>query len=520
MCGIIGILHANKNKFVNQFLVDGLTILQHRGQDSAGIATIHENHYHMYKNKGTVSEVFNETTIASLKGNIGIGHVRYSTLETSDILEAQPFHTNVPFGISIVHNGNLTNTDELMQFMIQHNRYINSVSDSELLLNLFADQFGKTSLPQLHTPPDVSISNRIFHSVSSIMQNCKGGFSVILMINRVGLVAFRDPHGIRPLCLGKSEPIHPLRFGKRNVHEYNDFIIASESIAIDIMDSPRFSFVRNILPGECLFIDMNCNVQSCIVGNNTDLRPCLFEYIYFARPDSIIDGISVYESRKRMGQKLANRIRLAFQANDTSQVSFPNTLLDIDVVIPVPETSRITALEISNILQIPYQEGFIKNRYIARTFILPGQEVRKKSLKLKINTIKSIFLNKNVLIVDDSIVRGTTSLQLVQLAKNAGAKKIYFSSAAPPVKYQNVYGINIPTTQELIANNKTNNEIARILGVDKVIYNTLEDVIDACRSCCVNGYPRNFETSCFDGEYITEDITEEYLEKLEQERTE
>ena len=516
MCGIIGIIHSNKDKFVNQFLVDGLTILQHRGQDSAGIATIHENHYHVYKNKGTVADVFNEDNIASLKGHIGIGHVRYSTLETSDILEAQPFHTNVPFGISIVHNGNLTNTDELMQFMIQHNRYINSVSDSELLLNIFAHDFtqSRTTITQ-NTPTD--IANRIFQSVSSIMQKCKGGFSVILMINRVGLVAFRDPNGIRPLC-----------FGNTTENECPDFIIASESIAMDIMDSPRFSLIRNILPGECLFIDMECNIQTQIVGNNAVLRPCLFEYIYFARPDSIIDGISVHESRKRMGQKLANRILLEFQkkkgmdeilGSPTSYVS-SNSLLDIDVVIPVPETSRITALEISNILRIPYQEGFIKNRYIARTFILPGQEVRKKSLKLKINTIKSIFLDKNVLIVDDSIVRGTTSLQLVQLAKNAGAKKIYFSSAAPPVKYQNVYGINIPTTQELIANNKTNNEISEILGADMVIYNTLEDVTNACRESSIISYPTEFETSCFDGNYITGNITEEYLGKLEQERTE
>jgi amidophosphoribosyltransferase len=509
MCGIIGIIHANKDKFVNQFLVDGLTILQHRGQDSAGIATIHDNHYHVYKNKGTVADVFNEDNIASLKGHIGIGHVRYSTLETSDILEAQPFHTNVPFGISIVHNGNLTNTDELMQFMIQHNRYINSVSDSELLLNIFADEFTQSRTQSTSS----DIAHRIFQSVSSIMQKCKGGFSVILMINRVGLVAFRDPNGIRPLC-----------FGNTTENECPDFIIASESIAMDIMDSPRFSLVRNILPGECLFIDMECNIQHQIVGNNSGLRPCLFEYIYFARPDSIIDGISVYESRKRMGQKLANRILLEFQKKKSmdeisgSHTSF-NALLDIDVVIPVPETSRITALEISNRLRIPYQEGFIKNRYIARTFILPGQEVRKKSLKLKINTIKTIFLNKNVLIVDDSIVRGTTSLQLVQLAKNAGAKKIYFSSAAPPVKYQNIYGINIPTTQELIANNKTPDEIAEILGVTRVIYNTLEDVVDACRESSVLTGPTQFECSCFDGNYITGNITKEYLENLQRERT-
>jgi len=490
MCGIIGIIHSNKNKFVNQYLVDGLTILQHRGQDSAGIATIHENHYHAYKNKGTVSEVFDDSIIYELMGHIGIGHVRYSTLETSTILEAQPLYTNVPYGISLVHNGNLTNTNELSKRMSQRYRHINSVSDSELLLNVFADQFEQTYKTLDNT---TEMRTRIFQSVSDIMEICQGGFSGIFMIQRVGLVAFRDPYGMRPLCFGKT------RFSE-------DYMFASESIAMDI-HSPEFVLQRDVAPGECIFIDMNCKIQTRIVAATSVLRPCLFEYIYFARPDSVIDGISVYESRVNMGEKLANRILSE------------NLLNEIDVVIPVPETSRITALEISSILGIPYKEGFIKNRYIARTFILPGQEVREKSLKLKINTVKSIFENNNVLIVDDSIVRGTTSLQLVQLAKTAGAKNIYFSSAAPPVKYQNIYGINIPTTQELIANNKTPDEIAEILGATRVIYNTLEDVVDACRESSVLTGPTQFECSCFDGNYITGNITKEYLENLQRERT-
>lgn len=480
MCGILGLIHANTTVFVYQSLVDGLTILQHRGQDSAGIATIHHNRYNVHKDKGVVSDVFNEDNIINLKGNMGIGHVRYSTLETSNICEAQPLYTNYPYGISLVHNGNLTNTDELMQYMIKKNRHINSRSDSELLLNLFADE--------LSIHGDIDVSTKIFHAVKKIMQYCKGGFSAIFMINNIGLVAFRDPFGIRPLCLGKNIS--------------GDYIISSESIAIDAVESV-FKFDRDVLPGECFFINMKSNAVSQVVAEHTLLKPCLFEYIYFARPDSIIDGVYVHEARKNMGEKLANSIIRKFQTI--------NKDIDIDVVIPVPETSRISALEIANRLDIPYEEGFIKNRYIARTFILPGQEIRKKSLKLKLNTIPSVFKGRNVLIVDDSIVRGNTSIQLVELAKHAGANKIYFCSAAPPVRYPNVYGINIPTTQELVAYNRSNNEIAELLGADMLFYNSLEDVIDCCINNSSHGSPKEFETSCFNGEYITGNISSSYF---------
>ena len=474
MCGIVGFINVNKTNFVNQSLVDGLTVIQHRGQDSAGIATLHNEKIHIYKNKGVVSDVFNDTITGSLKGNVGIGHVRYSTLGTSDIMEAQPLYTNIPYGITLVHNGNLTNTDELICLMKENTRHINSKSDSELLLNLFAHELYSQN-------PEASIESRLFDSVLSIMKKCKGGFSVILMINNIGLVAFRDPYGIRPLCFGANQN--------------GDYVIASESVVMDVLDS-QYKLIRDVMPGECIFINMDCKLTSQKVGNNTSVRPCLFEYIYFARPDSVLDGVSVYESRINMGKKLSSNIVQKFKEKGLT--------MDIDVIIPVPETSRITALEIANHLKIPYREGFIINRYIPRTFILPGQDVRKKSLRMKINTIKAIFKDKNVLIVDDSIVRGNTSLQLVQLSKNAGAKKIYLSSAAPPVKYPNVYGINIPSVKELIAYDKTDEEIAEVLGIDMVFYNSLTDVVKSCINSNSATSPTDFESSCFNGFYITD----------------
>jgi amidophosphoribosyltransferase len=491
MCGVIGIIFNDKNKFVNQSLVDGLTVLQHRGQESAGIATLYENRFHIYKNKGLVSEVFNQENIINLKGNIGIGHVRYPTSGNTSIYESHPLYTNTPYGIALVHNGNITNTKEIMNDMIRSNRHINTNSDSELLLNVFAEELSRKRLSNI-TEFD------IYDSVRSLMRKCKGGFSVILLINRIGLVAFRDPYGIRPLCFGKNEK--------------DDYIIASESVAIDALSS-NFKLIRDILPGECLYININNNeINAQNVSDMCIYKPCLFEYIYFARPDSTIDRISVYESRIKMGEKLANKIIKEFPEND------------IDVIIPIPETSRISALEISKILNKPYKEGFVKNRYIARTFILPGQEIRQKTIKLKMNTIKPIFKDKNVLIVDDSIVRGTTSTQLIQLAKSAGAKKIYFASAAPIVKYPNVYGIDIPTSKELIANNKNEIEIAKIIGADKIFYNDLQDVIESCLSSIpqndTNKYcgAKEFETSCFNGDYITGNIDTEFLDELELKR--
>ena len=483
MCGILGIINENKNS-VNQLLVDGLTILQHRGQDSAGIATIHENRFHMYKNKGLVSEVFNQENITQLTGNMGIGHVRYSTSGSTSIFECQPLYTNTPFGMALVHNGNLTNTKELMNYMISKKRNINTNSDSELLLNVFAEELYNKKNPNVN-------QFDIFDTVQKVMQICKGGYSVILLINRIGMVVFRDPYGIRPLCFGKSNE--------------NSYAFASESVAIDTLNN--FTLIRDVNAGECIFINNKCELHAQNVFEKSSLNTCIFEYIYFARPDSIIDGISVYDARLEMGNKLADKI-----IN-----SYSTIIPEIDVVIPVPETSRITALQISQKLNIPYREGFVKNRYIPRTFILPGQEVRKKSVKLKLNTIKSIFNDKNVLIVDDSIVRGTTSIQLIQLAKEAGAKKIFFSSAAPMVKYPNVYGIDIPTRSELIAISRNETEIALEIGADKVIYNDLVDVIDACISNST--YKFKFETSCFDGHYISGNIDNEYLKKIEQSRS-
>ena len=455
MCGILGIYQPTT--FVNQSLVDGLTILQHRGQESAGIATIHDNRFHIYKNKGLVSEVFNQENIIQLKGHIGIGHVRYSTTGSNFIHDAHPLYTNNPYGIAMVHNGNLTNTKEIRNHI--NNRHINSESDSELLLNVFAEELSRKN---------GSSEFDIYDSVRALMRICKGGFSVIMLIHNVGLIAFRDPCGIRPLCFGQNDK--------------GGYVIASESVAID---SLHFNMIRDILPGECLFMNTH-ELKTQIVSDSSMYRPCLFEYIYFSRPDSTMDGISVYQARIKMGEKLAHKIIKEFPDND------------IDVVIPVPETSRISALEISKILNKPYHEGFIKNRYIARTFIVPGQEIRKKTIKLKMNSVKSIFYDKNVLIVDDSIVRGTTSTELVQLAKQAGAKKIYFASAAPIVKYPNVYGIDIPTSTELIAYDKNEHEIAIAIGADKIFYNDLQDVIDSCSDTL------EFETSCFSGDYIVQ----------------
>ena len=483
MCGILGIINENK-KQVNQSLVDGLTVLQHRGQDSAGIATIHNNRFHMYKNKGLVSEVFNQDNITNLIGNMGIGHVRYSTSGSTSIFECQPLYTNTPFGIALVHNGNLTNTDELTDYMISKKRNINTNSDSELLLNVFAEELYSKNVSKLN-------QFDIFEAVKKVMQICNGGYSVIILINRIGMVVFRDPYGIRPLCFGKSSE--------------NSYAFASESVAIDALDN-NFSLIRDVHPGECIFINHTCELHAQIVYEQSSLNTCLFEYIYFARPDSVIDGISVYDTRLEMGNKLADKIISMY----------PDIKSIIDVIIPVPETSRITALQISQKLNIPYREGFVKNRYIPRTFILPGQEMRKKSVKLKLNTIKTIFNKKNILIVDDSIVRGTTCIQLIELAKKAGAKTIFFSSAAPMVKYPNVYGIDIPNSSELIANSKNENEIAIEIGANKVIYNDLNDVMDACSLHSNNQL--HFETSCFDGFYITGNIDDEYFKNLEKKR--
>jgi amidophosphoribosyltransferase len=488
MCGIIGLVFSNTNTHVAQSLVDGLTLLQHRGQDAAGIITTSHHRINMRKDNGSVADVFNQQNIVNLKGNIGIGHVRYPTAGGSCSAEAQPFYTNYPFGLALAHNGNLTNTPELLEKMRAGHRHINTDSDSEVLLNVFADELQRRQLVKI-TPDD------IFDALRIVMRKCKGGYAVILLINGVGMLGFRDPYGIRPLCFGIRKSATTNGF---------DHVIASESVAVEALNPP-FRLDRDVAPGEAIFVSTKGEFVSHLVAPSAMITPCLFEYVYFARPDSILDGVHVCDARANMGEKLAKKIQLLSLADD------------IDAVIPIPETSRTAALKCAIMLNKPYREGFVKNRYIARTFIMPGQEMRKKTVRLKLNTIRSEFEGKCVLLVDDSIVRGTTSIELIQMARDAGAKKVYFSSAAPPVRFSNVYGIDIPTRHELVAHNRSENEIEHEIGADQVIYNDLEDCIDAVRSLNPSKLFR-FEDSCFSGDYVTEEVTEEYLRNLENSR--
>jgi len=488
MCGIIGLFLSNSSSHVSQSLVDALTVLQHRGQDAAGIVTISKNKLNLIKDNGTVADVFTQENVTQLQGNIGIGHVRYPTAGGSCSAEAQPFYTNSPFGIALAHNGNLTNTNELAISMAQEYRHINTNSDSEVLLNVFAEELQRRLRNRELLPED------IFDAVRTLMRRCKGSYAVVLVINTVGLVAFRDPHGIRPLCFGSRKA------NSTSNSPGTDYAIASESVAIDIL-GPSFHLDRDVKAGEALFISYSTGqLHSQVVHPNPSFTPCLFEYVYFARPDSILDGVSVYEARINMGLALAKKITLFYSH------------LDIDVVIPIPETSRTAALHCAFGLQKPYREGFVKNRYIARTFIMPGQEMRRKTVRLKLNTITSEFKNKNVLLIDDSIVRGTTSKELIQMAKDAGAKRVYFASAAPPVKYPNVYGIDIPTRSELIAcQQQSEVDIAKVLQADEIIYNELSDVI-ASVTTLNPSIIKSVDSSCFDGVYVTGDITPEYLD--------
>jgi amidophosphoribosyltransferase len=463
MCGVIGIL--NKSEPVCPNIIHGLNMLQHRGSDSTGIMTINNNIFYSHKQLGKVNDVYNAENTKYLEGNIGIGHVRYCTMGQINTEQAHPLYTNTPYGIALVHNGNLTNTEELISIIEKDYRHINSSSDSELLLNLFAGLIPKK---------DAITNEDIFDTINQIMDLCKGSFSVIIMMNKVGLIAFRDKNGIRPLCYCNSNS--------------NNYIIASESSCIDALNSNNTN-INDVHPGECVIFRPE-NMEKKMVANNTILKPCIFEYIYFARPDSTINNILVYDARIKMGEAFANKI--------ISQ--FPNILNDIDVVMPVPETSRIYALRIAQVLNKPYFEGFIKNHYISRTFIMPNQEARVNNIRIKLNTIKKEFYGKNILIIDDSIVRGNTSLQLIKMAKEAGVKKIYFGSIAPPIIYPNKYGIDIQKSEDLIAYNKTNQEISEALGIEQVIYNELYDIIEACSQLTENKI--EFETSCFDGVYL------------------
>jgi len=483
MCGILGVVATTP---VNQLLYDGLQLLQHRGQDAAGIVTSEGRTFHMHKSSGLVRDVFRTRNMRELDGLMGVAHVRYPTAGCADSsAEAQPFYVNSPYGIVLAHNGNLTNADELKQDLFRQDlRHVNTSSDSEVLLNVLAHELQAST-----RNVTLDIAN-IFTAVAGVHRRCRGAYAVVAMISGYGLLAFRDPFGIRPLVIGRNETDKGV-----------EYMIASESVALDALG---FKLLRDVAPGEAVFIDDQSNFYSQQCAQGATLNPCIFEYVYLARPDSVIDGISVYASRLRMGERLADKIKQQFSH------------LDIDVVIPIPDTSRPSALQLANRLGVPYREGFIKNRYIGRTFIMPGQAIRRKSVRQKLNAIGIEFKGKNVLLVDDSIVRGTTSQQIVMMAREAGARKVFFASAAPPVRFPNVYGIDMPTRAELLATGRSDEQICREIGADALIYQDLDALVAAVREG--NTEIQEFDCSCFDGHYITGDITPEYLDRLEHQR--
>jgi len=483
MCGILGVVGKTS---VNQLLYDGLLLLQHRGQDAAGMVTTEHKTFHMHKGPGMVRDVFRTRNMRSLSGGTGIAHCRYPTAGSAfNAGEAQPFYVNSPFGIVLGHNGNLTNAEALKQEMFRQDlRHINTSSDSEVLLNVLAHELELAAKGQKLDP------GTIFTAVANVYRRCRGAYAVVALIAGYGLLAFRDPFGIRPLV-----------FGRNDTNEGPEYLVASESVALTPFG---FEVVRDVLPGEAIFVDESGTFHSQQCAAKPVLAPCIFEYVYLARPDSVIDGASVYESRLHMGRKLAEKIRRT------------KPRLDVDVVIPVPDTSRPSALELAHGLDVTYREGFIRNRYIGRTFIMPGQAIRKKSVRQKLSVVGLEFKGKNVLIVDDSIVRGTTSREIVQMAREAGANKVFFASAAPPVRFPNVYGIDMPTRAELLATGRNEEQIAHEIGADAVIYQDLDALKAAVRA--VNPKLEQFETSCFDGVYITGDITTEYLASVERQR--
>lgn len=482
MCGVIGVSAFEP---VNQLIYDGLTMLQHRGQDAAGIATLDKGRFFLRKDNGMVRDVFLNQHMMKLVGNVGIGHVRYPTAGTSSTAEAQPLYVNSPYGIALAHNGNLTNADILAKELYESDRrHLNTDSDSEVLLNILAHElqgYTKTNLA-----PD-----EIFNAIKAVYRRCQGGYAVVAMITGHGLIAFRDPNGIRPLI-----------FGQRQTEQGIEYMVASESIAIS---ASGFDVVRDVAPGEAIYIDGNnqLHTHQCATGKYT---PCIFEYVYFARPDAIIDNISVYRARMRMGDKLAQQIIKQWGENH-----------GIDVVIPIPDTSRTSALELASRLGVKYREGFNKNRYVGRTFIMPGQALRKKSVRQKLNAVPIEFKGQNVLLVDDSIVRGTTCHEIIQMARDAGANKVFFASAAPPVRFPNVYGIDMPTKTELISHNRDVEEVRQIIGADRLIFQDLDDLIEAVSDTKHNKVD-GFDCSVFDGYYIAGEIDDAYFAKLEQNR--
>jgi amidophosphoribosyltransferase len=478
MCGIIGMVAHSP---VNQAIYDGLTVLQHRGQDAAGIITCDDGRLHLRKDNGLVRDVFHTRHMRRLQGNMGIGHVRYPTAGCETSAEAQPFYVNSPYGISLAHNGNLINANKLKQEVFQEDlRQINTDSDSEVLLNVLAHEL------QRHAKLKMEVED-VFRAVAGVHRRCRGAYAAVAMITGYGVVAFRDPRGIRPLV-----------YGKRETPDGTDYMMASESVALDVLD---FQLIDDVAPGEAIFVTLDGRLYRQQCAEQPRLSPCIFEYVYLARPDSIIDRISVYKARLRMGDKLADKICRVWPGHD------------IDVVIPIPDTSRTSALQLANRLGVKYREGFIKNRYIGRTFIMPGQQQRKKSVRQKLNAIDLEFRDKNVLLVDDSIVRGTTSSQIIDMARDAGANKVYFASAAPPVRYQNVYGIDMPSSTELIASGRSEEEVGEAIGADWLVFQDMADLFKAVSKG--NADISRFDDSVFTGEYVTGDVSGDYLNDLQ-----
>lgn len=481
MCGIVGIVGKGN---VNVALYDALTMLQHRGQDAAGIMTCHQGQMAQRKAAGLVQDVFRTRHMHRLVGNMGIGHVRYPTAGSSGPALAQPFYVNSPYGIALAHNGNLTNTKQLRKdVFLADLRHVNTESDSEVLLNVFAHEMQLQG--KLRPTPD-----DIFKAVEGVHKRLRGGYAAVAMIANYGVLAFRDPNGIRPLV-----------FGDRQTETGPEYMIASESVALDVLG---FRLIRDVKPGEAVFIDTEGELHTRVCAENTQLSPCIFEQVYFARPDSIMDGVSVYKARLRQGERLAEKI--------LSQ----NPNHEIDVVIPIPDSSRVAGQALAHRLGVKFREGLVKNRYIGRTFIMPGHQQRKKSVRQKLNAIDLEFRGKNVMLIDDSIVRGTTCQQIIQMARDAGAKKVFFASAAPAVKYPNVYGIDMPSATELIAHGLTEDEVAEAIGADWLVYQDISDLIAASAEGN-NEIPR-FDCAVFDGDYVTGDVDQEYLRELEETR--
>ncbi|KAG8904510.1 amidophosphoribosyltransferase [Tulasnella sp. 403] len=488
MCGVLGLLLHDPDAQAATEIYDGLSLLQHRGQDACGIVTCGaKGRLYQCKANGMVRDVFDSKSLQPLVGSMGVGHVRYPTAGSSAHAEAQPFYVNSPYGIVFAHNGNLINTDNLKQFLdADAHRHINTDSDSELLLNIFANNLQKTGKFRIN-------EEDIFTAIGDLMQDCKGAYACVAMLAGFGIIAFRDPNGIRPVGFAK----------RRGASGGTDYVCSSESV---VADASGFGSWEDVQAGEAIIITRTSFSRRRLVAGAT-FAPDIFEYVYFARPDSVLDGVSVYRSRMAMGVNLAREVDRVLREKD----------MKVDVVIPVPDTSRVAALELAQILNLPYREGFVKNRYVGRTFIMPGQQMRKKNVRKKLNAMALEFSDKVVLLVDDSIVRGTTSKEIIQMAKDAGARKVIFASCAPPIRYSNVYGIDMPSRTELVAHGRTEEQIAEYIGADVVIYQTLPDLIDSVQQ--LNTTLDGFDCSVFNGFYVTGHVDETYFAHLERLRS-